>query len=447
MPTPVIMPKFEMAQETGTVSRWLKHEGDPIQKGEVILEIETDKVNMEVEAPAGGTLVGIRASAGTVVPIGQPIAYIIQPGESWSETKEEFGAGSTVSPYQPPAPSSGATPPGRVTPLAERIAEEHGVDLRAVKGTGPQGRVTGQDVEAYLFKRDPHATQPEHPTGMVKAVPAARRLAREMDIPLETVRGTGPAGRIQSEDVQRAAEQLTSLSPLSGRPAVQRTIPLTGMRRTIAKRMAASVRHAPQFSLSVDVDMSRALDIVNDLRQKSGPTQSPRVTLTTFLVKACSRALACHPALNASLEEGNILEWAEINIGVAVAVEEGLVVPVIHGADRLGIRDIAQRLADLSARARAGQLRPDDVQGGTFTLSNLGMLGIDRFTAILNPPQAGILAVGRVSKRPLVEEDQVVIRPMASFTLTADHRIVDGSLAGSFLVDLQHTVEHPGVML
>jgi pyruvate dehydrogenase E2 component (dihydrolipoamide acetyltransferase) len=211
--------------------------------------------------------------------------------------------------------------------------------------------------------------------------------------------------------------------------------------------MTASVRQAPQFSLSVDVDVRRALDIVNDLRHESELTQGPRVTLTTFLVKACSQVLAHHPALNASLEEENILEWAEINIGVAVAVEEGLVVPVIHGADRLGIRDIAQRLADLSARARAGQLRPDDVQGGTFTLSNLGMLGIDRFTAILNPPQAGILAVGRMSKRPLVEEDQVVIRPIASFTLTADHRIVDGSLAGSFLVDLQHIVEHPGVML
>lgn len=439
MPTTVIMPKFEMAQETGTVSRWLKGEGDSIEKGEAILEVETDKVNMEVEAPTSGILVGIKAEVGTVVPIGQTIAYIIQPGESWSpDTADQR------TPSRPPAPVS----PGRVTPLAERIARAHGMDPRAVQGTGNQGRVTGKDIEAHLALQSSQPTQAQPPPGKVKAVPAARRLAREMNIPLDTVSGTGPGARIQSEDVQRVAvERSTSPTMIQDRPAIRRTIHLTGMRRTIAERMTTSVRQAPQFTASVDVNMSRALAIVDDLRQESELETGPRVTLTTFLVKACGWALTRHPALNAALEGENILEWEDINIGVAVTVQEGLIVPVIHRVDLLGIRDIAMRLVDVSSRAREGRLRPEDVQGGTFTLSNLGMLGIDRFTAILNPPQAGILAVARVSRRPMVEEDQVVIRPMATFTLTADHRVVDGAIAASFLAALQQAVERPGVML
>jgi pyruvate dehydrogenase E2 component (dihydrolipoamide acetyltransferase) len=445
MPTTVIMPKFEMAQETGTVSHWLKGEGDSVEKGEAILEVETDKVNMEVEAPASGILVGIRAEVGAVVPIGQAIAYILQPGESWPEAKGDAPLAPTTS----PSPHLADAPAGRVTPLAGRIAETHGIDLRAVQGTGSKGRVTRKDVETYLVSPDFQPAQPEQTSGRVKAVPAARRMARELNIPLETLAGSGPGGRIQSDDVRNAAaaRSTTPVTVPPGQPAVRHAIPLTGMRRTVAERMTASVRQAPQFTASVDVNMSRALAIVDDLRQVSELEDGPKVTLTTFLVKACGWALTRHPALNAALEGENILEWEEINIGVAVAVQEGLVVPVIHEADQLGIRDVAERLLELSIRARERRLRPEDVQGGTFTLSNLGMLGIDRFTAILNPPQAGILAVGRVSKRPMVEEDQVVIRPMATFTLTADHRVVDGWLAGSFLVDLQHTVEHPGLLL
>jgi pyruvate dehydrogenase E2 component (dihydrolipoamide acetyltransferase) len=194
--------------------------------------------------------------------------------------------------------------------------------------------------------------------------------------------------------------------------------------------------------------MSRALALVEDVRSRFADSDGPRVTLTAFLVKACAWALQRHPALNASLEGEHILEWAEINIGVAVAVEEGLIVPVIHGADELGLVEIATRLTDLTTRAREGRLRPEDVQGGTFTLSNLGMFGVDRFTAILNPPQAAILAVGRVAKRPLViEDDRVVVRPMATLTLTADHRVVDGALAGGFLDELRGAIERPGVLM
>lgn len=432
MPVPVIMPKFEMAQESGKVLRWLKQEGEAVTKGEAILEVETDKVAMEVEAPASGTLVGIRVGPGAVVPIGQPIAYILLPGEVWE------GA---------PGASPAASPAGapRATPVAERIAQAHGVDLSAVPGTGPGGRVTKADVEAFLAQRAAE--------GKVKAAPAARRLARELGVDLQQVEGTGPGGRIQSEDVRRAAEALRAgVSPEAleapARPAIRRRVPLAGMRRIIAERMSRSVREAPQFTVSIDVEMGRAMAIVEDLAAWAEREGGPRVTLTALLVKACAWALRRHPALNATLEGEEILEWEDVNIGVAVAVPEGLVVPVIPEADRRGVWEIARMLEEKVGRAREGRLRPEDVQGGTFTLSNLGMYGIDRFTAILNPPQAGILAVGRVAKRPVVGEgDEVVVRPVATLTLTADHRVIDGAQAAQFMETLRAVLERPGLLL
>lgn len=440
MSTPVIMPKFEMAQETGKVLQWLKEEGASVEKGEAILEVETDKVTMEVEAPASGTLVGIRARAGAEVPVTEPIAYIVAPGEAWPGEPE--AAAEAAVPLQAPA-----SPP-RITPVAERMAEAEGIDLMAVRDTGPGGQITKSDIEAYLTEeREPPAPFETK----VRAVPAARRLAREMGVDLTAVSGTGPDGRIQSEDVRQAAAERPAVAPPpapEGRPPIRREIPLTGMRRTIAERMTTSVREAPQFTVSVDVSMGRALAIVEDLQAESGPDEGLRVTLTTFLVKACAWALVRHPALNTSLQGANIVEWAEINIGVAVAVEEGLIVPVIHQASELGVDEIAASLADLTARARAGRLRPGDVQGGTFTLSNLGMFNVDRFTAILNPPQAAILAVGRVTKRPVAaQDDRVEVQPMAALTLTADHRVVDGAIAARFLDDLQLAIERPGVLL
>ncbi len=437
MATPVIMPKFEMAQETGTLVRWLKEEGDQVNKGEAILEVETDKVNMEVESPASGTLVGIRAAAGDVVPVTEPIAHVIGPDESWSEEEGTVQA-------SPEAPSGSA----RATPVAARMAEAEGVELEVVQGTGPGGQVTKEDVQSYLTAQQ---AEPAPSEAKVRAVPAARRLAREMGVDLTTISGTGPNGRIQSEDVRQAAAERPAVTPSpapEGRPPIRREIPLTGMRRTIAERMTTSVREAPQFTASVDVDMSRALAIVEDLQPAAEPADGPRVTLTTFLVKACAWALSRHPAINASLDGERIVEWAEINVGVAVAVDEGLIVPVIREADRLGMRELAGKLTDLTTRAREGDLQPDDVQGGTFTLSNLGMFGVDRFTAILNPPQAAILAVGRVTRRALpTEDDRVEVRPIATLTVTADHRVVDGATVGRFLTDLQNAIERPGVLL
>jgi pyruvate dehydrogenase E2 component (dihydrolipoamide acetyltransferase) len=337
------------------------------------------------------------------------------------------------------------------------VAAAHGLPLADVKGTGPQGRVTREDVEGALARQ----VQVGRP-GAVVAVPAARRLARELGVDLTSVAGTGPGGRIQPGDVQTASEasapqpvpQALPGEPAlptaqQGVPAVRRIVPLSSVRRTIGERMAASVREAPQFTVSLDVQVDRALSILEDLKAPANAADGPRVTLTALLVKACAWALAEIPEANAALETaGQVTEWADINIGVAIATEQGLVVPVLHHADQKGVRAIAREMAELADRARGGRLRLEDLRGGTFTLSNLGMFGIDRFDAILNPPQAAILAVGRASRRPLVgPDDQIRAASVATLTLTADHRVLDGAVAARFLATVGRAVERPGLLL
>ncbi len=491
MPTAVIMPKFEMAQETGKVATWLKAEGDTVRKGEAILEVETDKVNLEVEAVADGILMGISALPGDVVPIGQTIAYLLKPGETLPEQPAVDSAQPT------PAAPAGQLPAQLTTgdatqqrlrphetsasPLAARLAESLGVDVAAIEGSGPRGQVTREDVEAYVAAQALSTAGNEEVQGTVRAVPAARRVARELGVDLRTVVGTGPEGRIQSDDVRTHFEaaagaaavgadlvgadlRVRPAEPASaqpepppapatwpGSPAIRRMVPLTNIRRTIAERMTASVREAPQFTVSLDADMARALAIVEDLRTNATATASgdqPRVTLTTLLIKASAWALWQHPEANSAYQDGQIAEWDEVNIGVATAIETGLIVPVIRQADRLGMREIAARLADLTTRARENRLKIEDLQGGTFTVSNLGMFGIDQFTAILNPPQAAILAVGRVAKRAIVvADDRVEVRPVTTLTLTADHRVLDGVTAARFLATLQRVLEHPGLLM
>jgi len=472
MPTAVIMPKFEMAQETGKVGAWLKAEGEAVKKGEPILEVETDKVTQEVEAPADGILRGIAAEPGDVVPIGQTIAFIAKPGEPLP------GAGSV--PVAPPAgaleqPVS-AWPVASASPLAMRLAGSLGIDLSDVKGSGPRGQVTREDVAAYADARraaTPTGGSPNNGAvgaaddavdGRIRAAPAARRLARELGVNLALAHGTGPADRIQPEDVRALAQTPQVQATMTARsvepvldvaaalgpqmPALRRLVPLTSIRRTIADRMTASVREAPQFNVAVDADMTRSLAVVEDLRNGDAIGNQPRVTLTALLIKACAWALSRHPGANAAYLDGQIAEWDEVNVGVAVATEAGLIVPVICRADRLGLRAIAAQLADLTTRARAGRLKIEDIQGGTFTLSNLGMFGIDQFTAILNPPQAAILAVGRVAKRPVVvADDRIEVRPVTTLTLTADHRVLDGASAAQFLATIQRALEHPGLLL
>jgi pyruvate dehydrogenase E2 component (dihydrolipoamide acetyltransferase) len=466
MPIAVIMPKFEMAQETGKVALWLKAEGDPVRKGEAILEVETDKLTVEVESPADGTLVAISAEPGQVVPIGQPIAYVLRAGETWTAQPDQL-AQPAAAPIEEVKPSPAVQPPVAASPLAARMAEDLGLDLSAVAGTGPRGQVTRDDIETHLRAAEASVVSSEAGKGPVRAVPAARRLARELEVDLRQVLGSGPAGRIQSEDVrafaQRSAESLVPTRALgpqpvapavtgavavpAGSPAIRRMVSLTNIRRTIGERMTTSVREAPQFTVAVEADMVRGLAIVEDLKAAAAGDQ-PRVTLTALLIRACAWALVQHPEANSAFLDGQVAEWDEVNIGVATAIDAGLIVPVLRGADRLGMRTIAARLADLTVRAREGRLKPEDLQGGTFTVSNLGMFGIDHFTAILNPPQAAILAVGRVAKQAVVaDDDRVEVRPRSTLTLTADHRVLDGVSAARFLGTIQRALEHPGLLM
>jgi pyruvate dehydrogenase E2 component (dihydrolipoamide acetyltransferase) len=451
MATPVIMPKFEMAQETGTIAHWLKQDGEAVKKGEPLLEVETDKVVMEVEAPADGVLRGIRAAPGEVVPIGQPIAYLVAVGETWPQPGGGQPAAADDSLPVAPTETTGEASAvdavdqaPRATPVARRMAQVHQVDLGAV-AAGRETRVTKRDVRAYLDH------QAGGPPGRVRAVPAARRLARTEGVDLAQVDGTGPEGRVQSDDVRRASARLTASPAGAGHPAdqglaVRRRYRLNSVRQVVARRMTASFQEVPQFALSVDVAMDRALEILRDLNDAAG--DADRVTVTAFLLGACARALALHPEINASYEQNEIVEWEDINLGVAVAASDGLVVPVIHRANLLGLRALSRKLGERVTAARERRLRPDDLRGGTFTVSNLGMFSVDHFTAIVNPPQAAILAVGRVRKEAVVNDaDQVQVVQRANFTLSADHRVFDGALAAVFLTTLKQLIERPGLFL
>jgi pyruvate dehydrogenase E2 component (dihydrolipoamide acetyltransferase) len=390
--TAVIMPKTGMAQETGTIVRWFYEEGDRVEKGEPLLEVMTDKVNMDVEAPASGILTNIKASPDDVVPVTEIIAYIAEPGE---EVVAEEPAPEAERPLAKPAP------------LEKPVLEEPSSAERPA----------------------PSQSSKQRPA-RVRATPMARRLAKEHEVDLSGIEGSGPGGAITKADVLEVAER--PAEPAAPRPPAARTIPLVGRRRIIGERMVRSVQEAPHIAVTIDVDMSEA----------AGTRGS--ASYTALLVHVVSRTLREHPLLNSTLRDGQIELLYEINIGVATTAEEGLIVPVIKQADSKSLQEIDAELKELANRARAGNLTLDDVSGGTFTISNLGMFGIPNFRAIINPPEAAILAVGAIIERPVVINGGIHIRPMMSITASADHRILDGVAVARFLQDLKAALEVTG---
>lgn len=446
MPIPFIMPKFDMDQEKATILEWLKKEGDHIERDETVLVVETDKVSIEVPAPASGTLAGISANVDDVVPVTTVIAYVLAEGETMDQLPSQPAAaaapaaGARAEPSSP-APAASAHRTVSATPVAERMAREHGVDLSKIAAAGE--RLTKADVESYLKQTL------SQPTGRVTvpATPAARRVARELGVDLAAVAGSGPHGRVQAEDVR-----LQSVSrPVVAAPGerMAEIVPLTSIRRTIAERMQRSFQEAPHIALTVEVDMSEAEAARRCYNEQAVQSGRPKVTVTALLVKVAAWALVRNPYLNASLIGDAIHLWKDINIGVATAVPDGLIVPVIRNADRLSVSEIDSSLTDLAERARANRLRLEDVQDGTFTISNLGMFGISQFRAVINPPESAILAVGGIVRRPVVinDEDEVAVRPMMSLTLSADHRVVDGVIAARFLSDVVMGLESPSLLL
>jgi pyruvate dehydrogenase E2 component (dihydrolipoamide acetyltransferase) len=431
MATAVIMPKLEISQESATIVDWLKQEGDPVEKGEPLLVIETDKATLETEAPATGILADIRFVAGDRVPVTEVVAYILEPGEEPPQEDKDVA----VSKSEPPGPPAGDR---AATPMAQRLAKAYGVDLREVSGTGSKGLITKSDIEDVLERT---VIESRTSLGKARATPAARRLAREHNQELDSVRGSGPRGRIQAADVRALAAEAPS-------QLAAEVIPLSQMRHTVAKRMTWSYQTTPHITLALQVDMKAFDETRSHLNAKAEPVGRAHVSTTALLVKAVASCLSRHPWINSSFRDDEIHLLSEINIGVAVALRDGLIVPVIHNADEKTVGVIAAEVSDLAQRARERRLTSSDVAGGTFTISNLGPLGVDEFTAIINPPEAAILAVGTTRREVVVEEeDRIAIRPVMRITLSADHRVIDGATAARFLADVREVLEAPELML
>jgi pyruvate dehydrogenase E2 component (dihydrolipoamide acetyltransferase) len=447
MPVDVIMPKVDMDQETGTVVEWVKGEGEPVTEGEIILIIETDKVAIEVESPGTGILAGITVQPGDTVPIATTIAYILQPGEELPKAAPE--AAPTPSSTRQAEPSAAGQNTVAATPVARNMAASAGLDLASIAGTGPGGKITRSDIEAALGA----SGVPAGDDGKVYATPAARRIARETGVDLSTISGSGPKGRIQADDVVAAPQ--AALTPVSAPPHLAaptgqdvEIIPLQGMRRTIAERLTASYQNTPHVTFTARVDMSQFNSLRAELNERAEATGETRISATAIIVKAVAMTLTRHPMLNSALHGEEIHLHREVNIGVAVALEQGLIVPVVHHAAQKGVAQIAAEVKDLAGRAREGQLLPADVSGGTFTISNLGPFGVEQFTAIINPPQAAILAVGATQLEAVPDEGgQISARPIMRMTLSADHRVVDGAVAAHFIADLKAVLETPSLLL
>ena len=405
MATDVIMPALGVAQQTGILLKWLKAEGQSVSKGEPLMEVETDKATVEIEAAASGILANITARAGDEVPVGQKIAVISAPGEALP-TKQESRSAQLRPPPLPQREGGGEGRPATSTPRLP------------AKPAGPTASVGGR----------------------LLASPAAKRIAQEKGINLATLKGSGPEGSILAEDVLRAAPDLAPKPQAA--PAAQEIIPLTPMRRIVGQRMIQSKQSAPHFYISMDIDMSAVSEARTSWKEK-GESNVP--SINDFILHACARALKDFPSLNSTFTDQGIKVHADISIGMAVALDEGLVVPVIRQADRLSLAELAVQSRELADKAQKKKLFPLDYEGGTFTVSNLGMLGVDSFTAIINPPQCAILAVGRVAPRVVVDDGMFAIKSTMTATLSADHRVVDGAIAARFLQEVKTLLEKANV--
>jgi pyruvate dehydrogenase E2 component (dihydrolipoyllysine-residue acetyltransferase) len=406
MATEVKLPRLGQGMESGTIVKWLKSEGEAVEKGEPLYELDTDKVTQEVEAEASGVLLKIAVSAGEV-PVGETIGFIGNEGEE--------------------APASAEKP-------AEAPKRE------------PE-RKAGREAAAEAAEAQPApSSNGSSANGRIKASPLARRIARERGIELSQIRGTGPDGRIVAEDVERAQEQpaaATAPVPQQVPSGEVESRPLSNVRKTIARRLTQAWT-VPAFQLTVGADMTRASELVRRQRELNPDV---RITVTDVLTKVCAQALMRHPDMNVQYSEDALLAFPNADVGIAVAAPQGLVVPVVRAAERLTIAQIAQVRADLVGRARDNKLRTEDLEGGTFTISNLGMYEVDQFIAVLNPPQASILAVGSTRDEVVPVDGDLHVLPMMTMTLTCDHRAVDGATGAEFLRTIKTFLEDPGLAL
>jgi pyruvate dehydrogenase E2 component (dihydrolipoamide acetyltransferase) len=428
----VVLAKLSPTMEEGTIVKWSKKEGDAVKVGDVLAEIETDKANMEMEALGAGVLRKILVPAGGKAPVGALIGVVADPKEDISALLAQ--APAAAAPVVAPAAAPAAPAPAAPAPAAPVPSPARVPTIAPAPAAAPLASPPGD--------------------GRVKASPLARTMAERQNIPLAQVAGTGPGGRIVKRDIESyaaappGARAASAAHPPAGAPAPVvpfpsivpgQEIPLSNMRKTIARRLAESKFSAPHFYVTVDIDMGAAVA----LREQLLKGENVKVSFNDLVLKACAKALSRFPMVNASWGGDRITTHREVHLGVAVSIPDGLITPVVRHADRKSVLEISREVKDLAGRAREKKLRPEEFMGSTFTVSNLGMFEVSEFTAIINPPEAAILAVGSVSKVPVVVHNEVAIGHRMKLTLSSDHRVVDGALAAQFLQEVRRLLENP----
>jgi pyruvate dehydrogenase E2 component (dihydrolipoamide acetyltransferase) len=436
------MPKLSDTMTEGTLVSWKKKKGDKVSAGEVLAEIETDKATMEWESPEDGTLTEIYVEEGGKVNVGDKIAFIGGEGEEApkEEEKEEAESKKDEEKKEP-----------------EKKEEKPKKDEKKPKADKEKEKKATPKEKPVEAGESPAPTQPTRPPpqpeeARVKASPVARRIAAELGVDLASVKGTGPEARVTETDV-RAAAKSKPVAPQPSAPAAIKAgesarIQLSGMRKIIAQRLVESLGPVPHFYLNIDINAGPLMEAREELKSAGEDADAAKITVNDFVLKAAVQAVMKVPRVNASFDGDAIVQYADVDLGIAVAIEDGLLTPVIRAAQNKSLREISELAKDLAHRARNKRMKPEEFQGGTFTVSNLGGMGIDNFSAVINPPQGFILAIGKLTKVPVIDDsDQVVVGHRMSITMSCDHRVIDGALGAEYLKELRHLLENPALLL
>jgi pyruvate dehydrogenase E2 component (dihydrolipoamide acetyltransferase) len=441
------MPKLSDTMTEGTLVAWKKKKGDQISAGEVVAEIETDKATMEWESPEDGTLTEIYVQEGGKVNVGDKIAFV--RGEGEEAPKQEA-----------PEQKKKSEAAGEKKQQAE--TEKPAPSEAAKKETAPpqqQGVGAAVSTARTETSQEKPQAREQKPEPRVKASPVARRIAAELGVDLSTVKGTGPDGRITETDVRAATKTVAAgasggptkpqaQAPIAVKPGEGARIQLSGMRKIIAQRLVESLGPVPHFYLTIDINAGPLMEAREELKSAGEGTDAAKITVNDLVLKAAVMAAVKAPRVNASFDNEAIVQYADVDLGVAVAIEDGLLTPVIRAAQDKSLREISALAKDLAHRARNKRMKPEEFQGGTFTVSNLGGMGIDSFSAVINPPQGFILAVGKVTKIPVVDDcDQITVGHRMSITMSCDHRVIDGALGAEYLKELRHLLENPALLM
>jgi pyruvate dehydrogenase E2 component (dihydrolipoamide acetyltransferase) len=457
----VIMPKLGLTMESGKIEKWHKKEGDKVAEGDVLFEVMTDKVSLEVESYNSGILKKIIKGEGEEVPVTEVVAYIGSEDEEFTESvskapekdlekKEPKAAVKETEKTAAVEDEEEIIEEGkiRISPLARKIAGENGIDISMIKGSGPRGRIVKKDIEEYMASAGGMEGE------RVKISPRARKKAEELGIDWKSagVRGSGPGGRIVESDVISFSKKLPEKAEITeeaapGRLRISSKTELTGMRKVIAERMSLSKSTIPHIVLNAKADVTDFIKFREQLKEMSEKKYDIKITFTDLILKAAAMALKENIGVNSSLQKNEYIIYEDINVGMAIAVEEGLIVPTIFSCDKLKIVEIAKKRVELIDKAKNNKLSLDEIGGGTFTVTNLGMFGVRNFSAIINPPQAAILAVGEIYQEPAAVDEKIQIRSFMDISVSCDHRIVDGAKGARFLQDFVEFIENPAMLV